>query len=93
MLDEKSGQSWSGTWQSDEVGVSVQLQFFEPLSSSDNYMPIIYNRDGSVANRPLLKTISLDVTSLKAGKMEIWQSYAASDNLSGGQIHYEYQKR
>lgn len=94
MLDEQSGQSWSGNWQSDKTGVSIQLQYFEPsLSNAANSKFLISDWDESVANNHLPKVISLDVTSLKAGKMEAWQSYAATGDLSGGQVYYVYQKQ
>lgn len=94
MVDNQTQSSWWGTWESDQVGVSVQLHYFEQvLSGNANSLPTLYNRDGSLVKSPLSKTIHLDVTSLKEGKLEAWQSYPSSDQLSGGTIYYEYQKK
>lgn len=93
MLDERSGQTLLGHWESDQAGVSVQLHFIEPSSSSKNIASEkIYRRDGTAATN-LYETIHLDVTSLKEGKMEAWQSYADGSSSSGESIYSKYQKQ
>lgn len=93
MVDERTGQSWLGTWQSDQFGISVQLQYFENPSNTDTSPVVLYNRDGSIVEGPFPNTINLDVTSLKGNTFQAWQSYPSSDPLSGGTIYYEYQKQ
>lgn len=94
MRDDKTGQSWQGSWSSDAVGVSVQLHYLNKASTTESTLPeYFYTRDGSLAIGPFPKTIYLDITSLKAGKLEAWQSYGANDGLSGGTIYYQYLKQ
>ena len=93
MVDERTGQNWLGTWQSDQFGISVQLHYFENLSTTDISSQVLYNRDGSVVKGPFPSTIYLDVTSLKGDEFQAWQSYPSSDPLSGGTIYYEYRKQ
>lgn len=93
MVDERTGQDWAGTWQSDQFGISVQLHYFENPSTEDIFPPVLYNRDGSVVKGPFPHTIRLDVTSLKGNKFQAWQSCPSSDPISRGTIYYEYQKQ
>lgn len=93
MVDERTGQNWLGTWQSDQFGISVQLHYYEAPSTTNTAPPVLYNRDGSEVKGPFPNTIHLDVTSLKGNTFQAWQSYPSSDPLSGGTIYYEYQKQ
>jgi hypothetical protein len=92
MSDERTKQTLQGTWESDPVGVSVQLHYIDPAATGHSSSPILYHRDGSVAIGPFPKTILLAVTSLKNGTFDAWQTYETNKPMSAGQVYYQYRK-